>query len=73
MILLTTKSPYIEGLATVVCAVASFWIIQDFPDKAKFLSEPESGLVYYYCIDFNELTGFLRSVCNSSSPGRHAV
>ncbi|EPQ60546.1 MFS general substrate transporter [Gloeophyllum trabeum ATCC 11539] len=31
----------LEGLFTVLCAVASFWIIQDFPDTAKFLSEPE--------------------------------
>lgn len=35
----------LEGLATVVCAVASFWIIEDFPDKAKFLSEPERVFV----------------------------
>jgi len=31
----------IEGLFTVCCAVASLWILQDFPDTAKFLSEPE--------------------------------
>lgn len=31
----------LEGLFTVLCAVASFWIVQDFPDTAKFLSEPE--------------------------------
>ncbi|KAF8632919.1 hypothetical protein AX15_001640 [Amanita polypyramis BW_CC] len=31
----------IEGLATVVAGAASFWIIQDFPDNARFLSEEE--------------------------------
>ncbi|TFK56973.1 MFS general substrate transporter [Heliocybe sulcata] len=31
----------LEGLFTVLCAVASFWIIQDFPDSAKFLSDTE--------------------------------
>ena len=31
----------LEGLLTVVCAVASFWILEDFPDTAKFLSETE--------------------------------
>lgn len=35
----------IEGLATVVAGVASFWIIQDFPDTAKFLSEAERTVV----------------------------
>jgi sugar phosphate permease len=32
----------LEGLFTVLCAVASFWMIQDFPEKAGFLSEGES-------------------------------
>lgn len=31
----------LEGLFTVICAVLSFWILQDFPDNAKFLSETE--------------------------------
>ena len=31
----------LEGLLTVVCAVASFWILEDFPDTAKFLTETE--------------------------------
>ena len=31
----------LEGLFTVVCAVASFFILSDFPDTAKFLSENE--------------------------------
>ncbi|THV02517.1 MFS general substrate transporter [Dendrothele bispora CBS 962.96] len=35
----------LEGLLTVVAGVASFWIIQDFPDTAKFLSEAERTVV----------------------------
>ncbi|KAG5654178.1 hypothetical protein H0H81_006560 [Sphagnurus paluster] len=35
----------LEGLATVVAGAASFWIIQDFPDTAKFLSEAERTVV----------------------------
>lgn len=31
----------LEGLFTVLVGIASFWIIQDFPDTAKFLSEEE--------------------------------
>ncbi|KAG6911530.1 hypothetical protein DXG01_011832 [Tephrocybe rancida] len=31
----------IEGLATIVAALFSYWIIQDFPDTAKFLTEEE--------------------------------
>ncbi|KAG6888874.1 hypothetical protein C0992_007270, partial [Termitomyces sp. T32_za158] len=37
--------PVIEGLATVVAGIASFWVIQDFPDTAKFLSEAERTVV----------------------------
>ncbi|KAF9269232.1 MFS general substrate transporter [Marasmius fiardii PR-910] len=35
----------LEGLATVLAGVASFWIIQDFPDTAKFLSEAERTVI----------------------------
>lgn len=35
----------LEGLATVIAGAASFWIIQDFPDTAKFLSEAERTVV----------------------------
>lgn len=31
----------LEGLFTVLIALASYWVIQDFPDRAKFLSETE--------------------------------
>lgn len=32
----------LEGLFTVLCAIASFWILADFPENAKFLSTTES-------------------------------
>lgn len=35
----------IEGLITVIAGFASFWIIQDFPDTAKFLTEEERAVV----------------------------
>lgn len=35
----------IEGLATFLAGAASFWIIQDFPDTAKFLTEVERTAV----------------------------
>ncbi|KAL0954000.1 hypothetical protein HGRIS_005157 [Hohenbuehelia grisea] len=35
----------LEGLATVLAGAASFWIIQDFPDTAKFLTEEERTVV----------------------------
>ena len=31
----------IEGLLTVLVGITSFWVIQDFPDTAKFLTEDE--------------------------------
>lgn len=31
----------LEGLATIVVGVASFWMVHDFPDEAKFLSDAE--------------------------------
>ncbi|CAF9923331.1 MAG: hypothetical protein GOMPHAMPRED_002810 [Gomphillus americanus] len=31
----------IEGLATIVISVASIWMVHDFPDDAKFLSEAD--------------------------------
>ncbi|KAJ6518917.1 MFS general substrate transporter [Mycena sanguinolenta] len=34
-----------EGLATIVAGVASFWVVQDFPDNAKFLTEAERTFV----------------------------
>ncbi|OIW32769.1 MFS general substrate transporter [Coniochaeta ligniaria NRRL 30616] len=35
----------IEGLMTVVIAVASFWMVHDFPDDAKFLSDDDRARV----------------------------
>ncbi|KII85929.1 hypothetical protein PLICRDRAFT_301846 [Plicaturopsis crispa FD-325 SS-3] len=35
----------LEGLFTVLAGIASFWVIVDFPDTAKFLSEPERTVI----------------------------
>ena len=35
----------LEGLATFLAGAASFFIIQDFPDTAKFLTEAERTVV----------------------------
>jgi hypothetical protein len=35
----------LEGLATIVAGLLSFWIIQDFPDTAKFLTDAERTVV----------------------------
>ena len=35
----------LEGLITVIAGFVSFWIIQDFPDTAKFLTEEERTFV----------------------------
>lgn len=31
----------LEGLATVIAGALSFWVVQDFPDTAKFLNEQQ--------------------------------
>ena len=35
----------LEGLATVVAGFLSFWIIQDFPEDAKFLTKAERTII----------------------------
>ncbi|KAJ6518934.1 MFS general substrate transporter [Mycena sanguinolenta] len=35
----------IEGLATILVGIASYWMVQDFPDTAKFLTESERTFV----------------------------
>ncbi|KAJ7781975.1 MFS general substrate transporter [Mycena maculata] len=35
----------LEGLATILVGIASFWVVQDFPDTAKFLSETERTIM----------------------------
>lgn len=31
----------LEGLATILVGIASFWMVHDFPDEAKFLTDDE--------------------------------
>lgn len=35
----------LEGLLTVVIGIASFWMVHDFPDEARFLSPDEKNRV----------------------------
>ena len=35
----------LEGLTTIIAGFLSFWIIQDFPDSAKFLTDAERTVV----------------------------
>jgi sugar phosphate permease len=35
----------LEGLATVVIATISFWMVHDFPDEATFLSDDDRARV----------------------------
>jgi hypothetical protein len=35
----------LEGLLTIVLAVAAFWYIADWPAKAKFITEDERQLI----------------------------
>ncbi|KAE9381195.1 MFS nicotinic acid transporter-like protein [Stipitochalara longipes BDJ] len=37
----------LEGLLTIVCGVLSFWLVQNFPDNADFLSEQDRARVIY--------------------------
>lgn len=37
----------IEGLATMVIAIISYWMVQDFPSDAKFLSKKDRQRVIY--------------------------
>ena len=37
----------LEGLATILLGVLSFWVIVDFPDKAQFLSDQDTNRVLW--------------------------
>lgn len=37
----------LEGLATVVVGIISFWMVHDFPDEAKFLTDKDRARVLY--------------------------
>lgn len=39
--LLTISSFILEGLATIIIGAVSYWMVHDFPDDAKFLSDPD--------------------------------
>lgn len=37
----------VEGLATVVLAIASYWIIPDWPESARFLASREREMLIH--------------------------
>lgn len=37
----------LEGIVTVLVAIASFWLLHDFPETANFLTEEERAFVVY--------------------------
>ncbi|KAI9890492.1 MAG: hypothetical protein M1814_003976 [Vezdaea aestivalis] len=37
----------LEGLLTIVIGIISFWMVHDFPDEAKFLSDEDRARVIY--------------------------
>lgn len=45
LLLYSKLSTVLQGLLTVIAGVLSLWIIQDFPDTAKFLTETERVVV----------------------------
>ncbi|KAI5814864.1 high-affinity nicotinic acid transporter [Pyronema omphalodes] len=47
----------IEGLATVVVGIISFWMVNDFPDDAKFLSEQDRQRVLRRLRDDQQSSG----------------
>jgi len=47
----------LEGIATVVAAVASFWLLYDYPGTASFLNEDEKKFLNYrLSLDTNHLS-----------------
>ena len=36
----------LEGIVTVLIGIASWWMVQDFPDEARFLTSEEKALVH---------------------------
>lgn len=46
----------LEGLTTVVAGFVSYWIIQDFPNDAKFLTEEERAFVLNRLKNDNQFT-----------------
>lgn len=44
---LTVKQRAVEGIATVVAALAAFFLLHDFPETAQFLTEEERAFVVF--------------------------
>ena len=48
----------LEGIFTVLCAIVSYWILADFPENAKFLSDTESEVFLSDRATFNLIDSF---------------
>lgn len=44
---LTVNQHAVEGIATVIAAFAAFFLLHDFPETAKFLTEEERAFVVF--------------------------
>lgn len=55
----------IEGLATVIAALFSYRVIQDFPDTAKFLTEEERTLIMCLYSHLLSIIAIIRCLCYS--------
>ncbi|KIM47889.1 hypothetical protein M413DRAFT_61871 [Hebeloma cylindrosporum] len=53
----------LEGLGTIAIALASYWVIQDFPDTATFLTQEERAFVVRRLTDDLKLSAGGESFC----------
>lgn len=63
----------IEGLVTIVAALFSYWIIQDFPDTAKFLTEEERMSTHFLGHSSISHAILSRRLRHPAPPRRYAV
>lgn len=62
----------LEGVMTVAAASISLWMIEDFPNDARFLSEDESTRLHL-AITLDYETIHLRSICRVTYAGRSTI
>lgn len=61
----------LEGILTVIVAVASFWMLNDYPDTAKFLTEAEKIVIAErLSLDSQSLSTEFKNKCMLQRCGR---
>jgi len=61
----------LEGILTVIVAVASFWMLYDYPDTAKFLTEAEKIVIAErLSLDSQSLSTEFKNKCMLQRCGR---